>query len=1613
MTDDLANLECLFSSYLNPLLETQVNISSSYTQKQYLLASRNSSSVVDHAEEFIKKHQTNKDTIGITSKAFKCMYRSPSSSLSPSQKIETFKKHQLFIVNLLDWKLFKECKDELEYVYFIIQKDFYKGENKSKIPDNTSWLSDGISILSEIPPNLAIAFNFLYLQFTLQSFSRRIRTENLNNLKSIVAVLLSTSNFSKWLNLSNSKLKHYTNLLKLMNGLVKIVDHIIAKKYWDEDETSVVKNSLSLKEIEFLLSIGNQALVDDNKVLNIINSLNFEDNLTGQCVLDLKQCLPKDCGLYLLLNKPILQDEIASEDLLPSHIISQIKQNPTPESILSIIHQHFQIHSFQSIESLLSRTTQTNLKILEIVVIYIEFSPIFGKSQLNLLDLITIQLKNAITTSLQITSPITTFRILSIAFNVLSNNQKFTRIRNISNLLYKLGNGPSIPSSLSLQCWKLCIKCEVFICKRESTTENGNILQNKLEKIVNFLYESEEFSALNQLMLEYLELISVEEESKNILESVQDFQKPLIIQLIAKCLSSNSMLVGHLWSENSRISETLRSTLYVKVLQFLEKSNDIHEKTSIINHITGSLFLKNEINQLVTSYYYLNITGLAEYLPVESLSLEKCEISTVQLFRSAVYFQIVLRDGWSSDRVNEFISYLRSWLLQDQLAEIEVEFGVGIMKKMLIFLHCNEMKQEAVELCQLSSNLDLSPLDKVYVNLMEARIEIKPSSLYLLKSTGDQLKSMRLVDISIQDILNWKLIQLDYCITLNDKDSTSKILSIEKFISSKLDFEDSSIPIQNKFYNLIMVARFRYLSGKYFHQKLNYLKSYENFRMVVKIIYSVIKRMNNISSMQNYFTIKWETNGLLINSYFETINALIKLGVSNDLKFYLESCESFLELANLSPKLNKLSWYKISNIYYLLDNQVNFLEFSAKASKFNFSEESKLSMEEELNKILSADSNNVTQSVFSGNQVKFKELLIISDYIHSLFLRPTKSCNDYPTESFCFEYYLILEWVLYYKELIGKSKSGIRGNPSSKTLVAAFDFFTNLTSSSSKLEHLSTYEVKDLVKSLLLSILLLSSSSAVEMKHEMVRSNSFKKMLFCLQDFSRDLPFAFEREIYREFPKGIAPQTNEISNGNGTSLLEVSLNSSMKLMDDLTEYLPKSWTIVSIDVCESSGDITFFKYQRGVLNYFRLSPDRWAGAEGCLSFQKLFEEFNEIIRLSSLSTKKEVTANVKSKEQRQNWWKNRFQLDLKLKNLLRIIELYWLGGFKGIFDSTPNSSNFAKLCKQVGQLFQEVLLKDHGGSILNTNEEFVHLLLKANSGSSSAELVGDVLRTTMLSFNSLSNHQIERLTIGLNTILRDYTEDISQEDCETHFVIIPSSNCSFIPWESLSFMKNKSVSRMPSVQGLLRVLKLQPKTTCVFNNPNQSPKVHYLINPEGDLKRTESTFGTKFRNLGTSWKGLVGEKPHDGQLLNDLLETDLFIYLGHGGCEQYIKTSELLKLTNSKDSKKNLLPGLLIGCSSGAISRNGLLEPHANVYDWMIGGAPMVMCNLWDVTDKDIDAFSSSVFEKWGLFGKDRDDNSCAINICQAVDQSRDACVLKHLNGCAPIVYGLPLYLKN
>ncbi len=132
--------------------------------------------------------------------------------------------------------------------------------------------------------------------------------------------------------------------------------------------------------------------------------------------------------------------------------------------------------------------------------------------------------------------------------------------------------------------------------------------------------------------------------------------------------------------------------------------------------------------------------------------------------------------------------------------------------------------------------------------------------------------------------------------------------------------------------------------------------------------------------------------------------------------------------------------------------------------------------------------------------------------------------------------------------------------------------------------------------------------------------------------------------------------------------------------------------------------------------------------------------------------------------------------------------------------------------------------------------------------------------------------------------------------------------------------------------------------------------------------------------------------------------SDIFIYCGHGAGEKHFHRDEVLKLKGAK-----LSAALLFGCSSGRLEREGIFGPNGAVLAYLRAGSPAVLAMLWDVTDKDVDRLCLRLLEDW-IEGKVSECRNRSLG--HMLQDSRDVCKLKNLNGLAPVCYGLPTFIS-
>ncbi|MCJ1354568.1 MAG: hypothetical protein MMC33_004557 [Icmadophila ericetorum] len=335
------------------------------------------------------------------------------------------------------------------------------------------------------------------------------------------------------------------------------------------------------------------------------------------------------------------------------------------------------------------------------------------------------------------------------------------------------------------------------------------------------------------------------------------------------------------------------------------------------------------------------------------------------------------------------------------------------------------------------------------------------------------------------------------------------------------------------------------------------------------------------------------------------------------------------------------------------------------------------------------------------------------------------------------------------------------------------------------------------------------------------------------------------------------------------------------------------------------------------------------------------------------------------------------------------------------------------------------------------------------------EIDFDVVRYTLPELVFDTN--LTKISIETLDALRHYHEAAvkrSQEG-DHHTILILDKALHCFPWESLPCMAGQAISRLTSLITLRnRILQLrQQQQSSTEGNVLDSITVNgnnsaYILNPSTDLVKTQDTFYSHVSRLSTSATNIIGRAPTEPEFQSLLSTNDILLYFGHGSGGQYIRSRKIRTLDKCAVA-------LLMGCSSAKLIEEGQFEPWGMVNDYLVGGSPAVVGTLWDVTDKDIDRWGMECLVRWGLFKDEQDQKNSGkkkekeevktevgdgspvkksrvkgkamakalemesvvlvqekVSLDQAVALGREKCILKYLNGAAPVMYGVPVSLS-
>ncbi|XP_006870032.1 PREDICTED: separin [Chrysochloris asiatica] len=379
-------------------------------------------------------------------------------------------------------------------------------------------------------------------------------------------------------------------------------------------------------------------------------------------------------------------------------------------------------------------------------------------------------------------------------------------------------------------------------------------------------------------------------------------------------------------------------------------------------------------------------------------------------------------------------------------------------------------------------------------------------------------------------------------------------------------------------------------------------------------------------------------------------------------------------------------------------------------------------------------------------------------------------------------------------------------------------------------------------------------------------------------------------------------------------------------------------------------------------------------AQSKLPLSSALKEFDDIQK-----AQKENSSCTDKRE----WWKGRLELDHRMEVLITSLEKYVLGCWRGLLLPSGEDPGPAQEASRLQELLQECGWK-------YPNPTLLKILL---SGA-----------------NALTSQDIQTLAYGLCPAQPERARELLSEavgrlqgltvpiDSSRHLVLVLDKDLQKLPWESMPSLRALPLTRLPSFRFLLTYsIAKESGASSVLSQGVDPHSTFYVLNPHNNLSSTEQQFRGTFSSEA-GWRGVVGEVPSPEQVQAALTEHDLYIYAGHGAGARFLDGQAVLRLSCRAVA-------LLFGCSSAALAVHGNLEGAGIVLKYIMAGCPLFLGNLWDVTDRDIDRYTSALLQGWLGAGP-------GAPLLYYVNQARQAPRLKYLIGAAPVAYGLPVSLR-
>lgn len=481
------------------------------------------------------------------------------------------------------------------------------------------------------------------------------------------------------------------------------------------------------------------------------------------------------------------------------------------------------------------------------------------------------------------------------------------------------------------------------------------------------------------------------------------------------------------------------------------------------------------------------------------------------------------------------------------------------------------------------------------------------------------------------------------------------------------------------------------------------------------------------------------------------------------------------------------------------------------------------------------------------------------------------------------------------------------------------------------------------------------------------------------------------------------------------------------------DILPANWTVCSLTFDPVNNDLYAVQMRTGEAPFVVKIPlnrsQHRSKKYSVINYNEAVAEFQDIIRASDETIH---NSDKTQPDQVDSWWNTRIELDNRLKVLVESIESQWFSGFKGLLSgrTQEDKEELVKFQKHLSEfIYKTVIATVPFKKQIELSLTLCRMVLRLGRRPSFRELE-DLIYFALTCYEAqevqLDYTKIDILKTAekIKALIVQYHNNASAAGVDTikiipndHVILILDKHLQVFPMESIPILRPQSTSRLPCLSFLRdRILYTQSyESRYAFDDFGMNidqwkdmsvsrNSAFYVLNPGGDLKDTQKEFEAVFSSM-PEWDGITQTMPAEFQCKDALQSRDIYMYFGHSAGQAFMRGTTVRQLPTCAVS-------LLMGCSSGTLEANGEFDSYGYILNYLLAGSPAVVGNLWDVTDRSIDRLTKYMLRTWGLLKTDTAPFK-PKSLVQAVTESRSQCKLPYLIGAAPVVYGIPVYIKN